>query len=259
MKTSFYIAAIVLPFVLFACNSSVNNAQENEPSALSFANKSFKAELTPGCDSCTKVEVNIPIAEGDTNAAKSINDSVFIVAQRTLGEEGKSYTGYDSLVAGFVDAYKKMKVEFPDGPAISWEGKLNGNVVKQTDSLINIKLEAFTFTGGAHPNSNTYSLLFNAETGKKLALEDVVKDILGLTAVAEKKFREQLKIPAGTPVNSTIYTFDDNKFVLPENIFFTDSGLQLYYNAYEVAPYYVGATIITLPYPDVEQYLAVKP
>jgi hypothetical protein len=259
MKTSSYIATIVLPFVLFACNSPVNNAQENESSILTFTGKSFKAELTPGCDSCTKAAINIPITEGDTIAAKRINDYVFIVAQKTLGEEGRSYTGYDSLVAGFVDAYKKVKMQFPDGPAISWEGKLNGSVVKQTDSLINIKLEAFTFTGGAHPNSNTYSLLFNAETGKKLAQEDVIKNIPGLTAEAERKFREQLKIPAGTPVNSTIYTFDNNKFVLPENIFFTDSGLQLYYNAYEIAPYYVGATIVTLPYPDVEQYLAVKP
>lgn len=259
MKTSSYIAAIVLPFTLLACNSPVNNVQENESSILTFTNKSFKAELTPGCDSCTKAAINIPVAEGDTIAAKSINDYVFIIAQKTFGEEGKSYTGYDSLVAGFVDAYKKVKTQFPDGPAISWEGKLNGSVVKQTDSLINIKLEAFTFTGGAHPNSNTYSLLFNAETGKKLAQEDVIKNIPGLTAEAERKFREQLKIPAGTPVNSTIYTFDDNKFVLPENIFFADSGLQLYYNAYEIAPYYVGATIVTLPYPDVEQYLAVKP
>ncbi|SFP64883.1 DUF3298 and DUF4163 domain-containing protein [Parafilimonas terrae] len=259
MKTLSYIEAIVLPFTLFACNSPVNNTQENESSTLSFINKSFKSELTPDCDSCTKATINIPIARGDTIAAKNINDYVFIVAQKALGEEGKSYTGYDSLVAGFVDAYKKMKTKFPDGPAISWDGKLNGSVVKQTDRLVNIKLEAFTFTGGAHPNSNTYSLLFNAETGKKLAQGDVIKDIPALTALAEKKFREQLKIPAGTPVNSTIYTFDDNKFVLPKNIFFTDSGLQLYYNAYEIAPYYVGATIITLPYPDAEQYLAMKP
>lgn len=258
MKASSYIAMIVLLFLLFACNPPANNTQAGTFSKLKFANENFKAELVPGCDSCTQAVVDIPVATGDTIAARNINDYVFTVAQKTLGEEDKSYNGYDSLVAGFVEAYKKVRADFPDGLPISWTGKLNGSVIKQTDSLINIKLETFTFTGGAHPNSNTYSLLFNAGTGKKLARENVIRDVPGLTAVAEKKFREQLKIPAGTPINSTIYTFDDNKFVLPENIFFTDSGLQLYYNAYEIAPYYVGATIITLPYADAEQYLAVK-
>lgn len=259
MKTSSYISVIVLLFLLFACNSPVNNTQEKTSSTLRFTDETYKAELTADCDSCTKAVVNVPVATGDATAAKSINDTVFSMAQKSLGEEGKIYNNYDSLVAGFVNAYKKMKADFPDGPPISWEAKLDGSITRQTDSFVNIKLEAFTFMGGAHPNTNTYSLLFNAKTGKKLGLEDVIKDIPGFTAAAEKKFRQQLKIPAGTPINSTVYTFDDNKFILPENIFFTDSGLRLYYNAYEIAPYYVGATIVTLPYADIEQYLAVKP
>ncbi|MFT4154224.1 DUF3298 domain-containing protein [Parafilimonas sp.] len=260
MKHLFYKISILMLPVLQGCNTSTRHADiKTALPKPGFSNKTYKLELTPGCDSCPHATVHIPVAEGSTTIAKSINDSVFAVAQQTLGEEGKLYANYDSLLAGFMNAYKKMKADLHDDAPAGWEGEINGSITIQTNSFINIKLETFTFTGGAHPNANTYSLLFNAATGKQLAEADIVKDIPGLTAVAEKKFREQLKIPASTPLNSSVYTFDDNKFVLPKNIFFTEGGLQLLYNAYEIAPYYVGPTILTLPYADTQPYLALKP
>jgi len=256
---------MALLLMLSACNNSstISNTGDSladektsEPVALTFINKEFKNEITPGCDSCPIVTAIIPVAEGDTAIAEKINDSVFAVVQSTLGEDGKQFNNYDSLLANFMNMYKKMKAEFPNSASIGgWEGNVKGSMTKQTDSFVNIKIETFVFTGGAHPNTNTVSLLFDAATGNKLTLNDVIKDIPGLTTIAEKKFREQLKIPTNAPVNSTVYTFNDNRFVLPENIFFTDNGLVLHYNAYEIAPYYVGATIVTLPYADVQQYL----
>ena len=268
MKRSLDITGMALLLMLSACNNSstTNNTEDSltnkmttASATLTFIDKDFKNELTPGCDSCPKVTATIPVAEGDAAVSQKINDSVFAVVQSVFGEENKQFNNYDSLLANFMNMYKKMKADLPNSASIGWEGNIKGSVVKQTDSFANIKLETFVFTGGAHPNTNTYSLLFNAVTGNKLVLTDIIKDIPGLTTAAEKKFREQLKIPANAPVNSTIYTFDNNKFALPKNIFFTDSGLVLHYNAYEIAPYYIGATIVTLPYADVQQYLAIKP
>ncbi len=266
MKSSFYITMMALLLFIFGCtnssttsttNDSLADKETNAPVALTFINKVFKNELTPGCDSCPKVTAAIPVAEGDSAVVQKINDDIFAVVQSVFGEYNKQFNSYDSLLANFMNMYKKMKADLPNSASIGWEGNVKGSVIKQTDSFVNIKLEAFTFTGGAHPNTNTYSLLFNAVTGYKIMPADIIKDVAGLTMEAEKKFRKQLKIPANAPVNSTIYTFDNNKFVLPKNIFFTDNGLVLHYNAYEIAPYYVGATIVTLPYADVQQYLAI--
>lgn len=267
MTRLFYTSVFAFLLLITACNSSSTTSNTTDSLAnvktaattLAFTTKEVKNELTPGCDSCPKVIAAIPVAEGDAAVAKKINDSVFAVVQSTLGEDGKQFNNYDSLLANFMNMYKKMRADLPNSASIGWEGNVKGSIIKQTDSFVNIKLEAFVFTGGAHPNTNTYSLLFNTVTGNRLSLKDVIKDIAGLTTVAEKKFREQLKIPAQAPVNATVYTFDNNKFVLPENIFFNDSGLVLHYNAYEIAPYYVGATILTLPYADVQEYLAAKP
>lgn len=114
------------------------------------------------------------------------------------------------------------------------------------------------FTGGAHGYSGERSLLFNATTGRSLKYADIFNDVKAFTAFAEKKFREKFKIPAGKNINATGLMFENDKFVLPQNIFFTKNGLLLYYNAYEVASYAEQQKELLLPYEQVQQYLKVK-
>jgi hypothetical protein len=52
--------------------------------------------------------------------------------------------------------------------------------------------------------------------------------------------------------------FEDEKFYLPQNIFYTDKGLLLYYNSYEAASYADGPKELLLPYKEVNEYLMVK-
>ena len=76
--------------------------------------------------------------------------------------------------------------------------------------------------------------------------------------LAEAKFRSQEKIPASEPINSTGFMFDGETFYLPENIGFTQEGIQLLYNQYEVASYADGPIVLTLSYKEVKDYLTVK-
>ena len=74
-------------------------------------------------------------------------------------------------------------------------------------------------------------------------------------AFAEKKFRAKYKIPANKSINATGLMFENEKFNLPENIFYTDDGLLLYYNSYEAASYADGPKELLLPYKEVNDYL----
>ena len=74
MKTSSYISVIVLLFLLFACNSPVNNTQEKTSSTLRFTDETYKAELTADCDSCTKAVINVPVATGDATANQKLSE-----------------------------------------------------------------------------------------------------------------------------------------------------------------------------------------
>ena len=74
----------------------------------------------------------------------------------------------------------------------------------------------------------------------------------------KKKFRAKYKIPASKPINATGLMFEDEKFQLPQNIFFTDKGLLLYYNSYEIASYADGPKELLFSYKEVNDYLLIQ-
>ncbi len=274
MKQQLVIAVVAGTILLPACNNATVTTAATDTVAVSgdtiipsgtlsdksivFTNKEFKRQTTLKCETCPEVWVSVPVAEGSTVIAQKINDSVFHAVEQTLGEEGKHFNNYDSLLSNFIAMYEKTATELSSQAIIGWTGTVKGSVITQTSQLINIKLETYTNTGGAHGNSNVVSLLFDPATGNTYSLKEVINDVPALTALAEKKFREVFKIPADQSINATMFTFENDRFELPQNIFFTKEGLILHYNPYEIAPYAVGANEITLPYTAVKQYLSVQ-
>jgi hypothetical protein len=114
------------------------------------------------------------------------------------------------------------------------------------------------FTGGAHGYEGNRSLIFNAKSGRSLTYDQIFKDKKAFTAFAEKKFREKYKIPAGKSINITGLMFENDKFILPQNIFYTDNGMLLLYNAYEVASFADGTKELLIPYSEADAFLKVK-
>jgi hypothetical protein len=123
---------------------------------------------------------------------------------------------------------------------------------------LNIEIKHYSYTGGAHGYQGLRSLIFDPETGKSIPNNNLFKDRNAFKAFAEKKFRAKYKIPENQPINATGFQFEDEKFELPQNIFYTDKGLLLYYNPYEAASYSDGPKELLLSYKDVNEYLAIK-
>src|SRR5690606_11666613 len=65
-------------------------------------------------------------------------------------------------------------------------------------------------------------------------------------------------IPATESINSTGFMFENDVFYLPRNIGFTDDGLLLVYERYEVASYADGPIRLTFPYPEIGRFLKLK-
>ena len=215
-------------FALIACNSGNQTNTTTDSTSITdassrpliFAIKKYTQQTQLSCDQCPAVEVSVPVAEGNPSVAQKINDSVFSAVQSVLGWENKQADNYDSLLANFIKMYEETIAVMSKDAVIGWSGTVNGSVVKQTDKLVNIMLDTYTMTGGAHGNANKISLLFDPATGNKLSLNDVIKDQPGFTALAETTFRKKLDIPGDKSINSTMFTFTDDKFALPGNIFF---------------------------------------
>lgn len=227
---------------------------------LVFKDESFQKKTTLPCTGdCPAISVKIPVADGVPVVADSINKKVFSVLKEIVYFGEKPYTSkdYNGLLTSFINSYEKLQKEYPNDK-FGWEADIKGSVKYQSENILNIEINHYTYTGGAHGYQGLRSLLFDINTGKSISNDQLFTNREAFKAFAEKKFRAKYKIPANKPINATGLMFEKETFHLPQNIFFTDNGLLLYYNSYEVASYADGTKELLLPYTEVNDFLLIK-
>ena len=227
---------------------------------LVFENQTFEKKTSLACkDNCPHIIVRVPIAKDVPIVADSINKKVFSVLKQIVyfGEKPYTSTDYKGLVSSFIDSYEQLQNDFPKD-SFGWEAKIDGEVKYVSESIINIEIKHYTYTGGAHGYQGFRSLLFDPNTGKTILQHQLFKDRNAFKAFAEKEFRNKYKIPEKGSINQTGLMFEGEKFHLPQNIFYTDKGLLLFYNPYEVASYADGTKELLLSYKEVKDYLLIK-
>ncbi len=261
----YYASLLLALFLLTGCKKDKEETIEiyetEKPTALSFENKEYSKKTTlPGKEPRTYVSISVPEAVGGSPAASdSINNKIFRTVRSIVyfGEKPTDAKSYEELMTSFIGEYEELAKKFP-ADAMSWEAKIKATVDYRTDSIIVIKLNNYMFTGGAHGYAGDRSLLFNAKTGRSLEYKDIFKDEQSFTVFAEKKFRAKFKIPEGKSINATGLMFENDKFAMPQNIFFKENGILLYYNAYEIAAYAEQQKELLIPYSEADAFLKMK-
>lgn len=244
-----YTFLVFLFLIFISCNKE-----------LSFKNETFKKKSTLPCKTdCPQITIDIPVAKNIPIVADSINKKILSVLKEIVyfGEKPSEAKDYNSLATSFITSYEEMHKKFP-GETFGWEAKIKGNVEYQSDQILNIKIDHYTFTGGAHGYQGFRSLLFNPKTGKIIFSDQLFKNEKEFKAFAEKEFRNKYKIPAKANINISGLMFEKDTFQLPQNIFYTDEGLLLYYNSYEAASYADGPKELLFPYQKINKYLKFK-
>ena len=181
-----YIQSLLLLVVLSSCSNE-----------LSFENKKFSKKSTILCkQNCSEIKVEIPFAKSNSVAADSINKKVFSIVKELvyLDEKPLVKDDYEVLVSSFIQSFEMTKEEFPD-TTFGWEANIEGTIKYQSDNLINIEIDHYTFTGGAHGYEGLQSLFFDPKTGKTIPNENLFKNTTELKKMVETKFRSKYQIP----------------------------------------------------------------
>lgn len=198
------------------------------------------------------VEINIPEAIGDMTIAEAINSEINHTVMSAL-HIGDSENISAKSVEESIDAFNKESVnfmnEFPDSAQV-WNAEIDGEVIYQSDEIISISITAYVNTGGAHGIFHISFLNFNAETGKRIPNGNLFYNITAFKTLAKTYFDTSIKD------KSTL--FEKDNFTLPVNIGYTEDGLILAYNIYEIAPYSTGLIDFTIPYKEADDYLVFK-
>ena len=210
------------------------------------------------CKTCPQIIIEIPKAIDRTRLAENINTALEeeLISLLVYDDEIKAST-VSEAIQSFKNGFAELQKLYPDETA-KWEAKITGTVSYEDKKILTLALNSYLFTGGAHGYTTRRFLNFNKRKGSEIENWELFKDHKHFEHFAETKFRIQEDIPQDDAINSTGFMFEQDAFYLPENIGFTQEGLVLLYNQYEVASYADGAIQLILPFNEVKSYLATR-
>jgi len=197
----------------------------------------------------TLVEINIPKANGSEVITHAINSEIekVVIAALHIGDSDNvtSKTIEESIIS-FNKEYENFIKDFPESPQI-WEAQIDGEVLYENSEITSISITSYINTGGAHGILNISFLNFDSATGKTILNKNLFSDINGFKKVAKTHFYKAIE--------AKDILFETNEFELPANIGYTEDGLVLLYNTYEIAPYSTGIIEFSIPFEDLGSYL----
>ena len=202
------------------------------------------------------IEINIPNADGTNSVAESINSIIenFIVNTISFGEDSLINISLNDAAKKFDSMYVTFKDDFEESFLV-WEAFIDGEVTYQSPEITCIAINSYLNTGGAHGNMNISFLNFNSQTGQLMQNDDIIKNN-DFIKLAEKYFTLELQEESNEDGFDDYFFGDD--FHLPENIGFSDEGVILLYNVYEIAPYSEGIIEFTIPFEEALPYLKIN-
>jgi len=203
-------------------------------------------------DYASNIEVTIDKASGDNAVNSQINNTIETALINGIPNAETATTLNDALTQ-FDDDYKDFKTRFDDENHV-WELALETEITYQSNQVITIAISSYADTGGAHGNDSIQLLNINPETGKTYNVDAIISDKNDFETIAKSHFETHLNAKD----KDISEFFFGEAFKLPENIGFSDEGLILLYNVYEIAPHNQGYTEFVIPFEDLTDVLKIN-
>lgn len=193
-------------------------------------------------------------ATGHSELSKTINANIEKAITTSLNS-AKNNDDLNTILNNFNLEYIEFKKEFAEAFESVWELHIETELTYQSESVITIAINIYEFKGGAHGNDTITFLNLDAKTGDVLKQNDIIEDLNDFKFLAKRHFIKSLDVEEDNLDMESI--FFGKPFQLPENIGFSDDGLVLLYNTYEVASYNEGYTEFVIPFTELQPYLKV--
>lgn len=244
------VAIILSTFLIGSCNNQPSTkTTQTESDSLSYETitliNSYQ-NCEPNTKSCTYISLEYPQF---TNVQKPLFDSLSNHINHFIGASPENkITEPSDLIETFIQRYASL-VEQDSTYKTPWTLERTATVYHQNSKQITLQLSEYSYEGGAHPNSAIQYLLVSKLTGKQLYVNDFFDtlSIAKLTMLAEPIFCTLKGISQSHSMAEAGFDFANNKFALNTNFYFNDAGITFYYNTYEIGPYALGPTILTIP------------
>lgn len=133
-----------------------------------------------------------------------------------------------------------------------YEAYSDYQVTYNKNNVISIPIKTYEFTGGAHGMTYLKSYNYDLLSGKKIKLKDMFKDDVNYKEVVNSFIKEEIE------KNKDIYFNDKEGFKgIGDNQDFCieNDGIVVYFQLYDIAPYYVGIPKFKITWDEFDKYL----
>lgn len=209
------------------------------PAPLSFTMKSIKKDS--GCTTdCAAFEASWPVFTG--GGSSSINAWVQ-QGVSTSGMTGEPLASPEATAEAFISDWTSYRAEDPE--AMGWEMSRSVNVVFESSDLVVISAAESSYTGGAHGNYHSTYATFVRQTGRQLALSDILVD--GFEEKLRPHIVAGLEADMQTPIAEAGLDHTAEDVPLAGDWEVNGEALVFHYDPYEIGPYVMGGPSAVIP------------
>jgi len=250
------LVSILTTTLFFSCTQNTIKTEEKD-----YVKKYFLSKDTTKGALSVDIEVEIPVSFANKEVLKSIRSTIIT---NLFGQEYTSQVN-DSLVLLFT---KNLYADYRENnePLLTVMDSanrysFNNEHVVSGFSLLSDKkiyvygIERYIYMGGAHGLETRNYFNFDLKTGNLITEKDLFKSnyLAELSEIIKKRIVEESKEMKETKETEPILSLEDTDFwadsIKPNgNFYITDESINFVFNPYEIAPYYMGQTEVSIPF-----------
>jgi len=144
---------------------------------------------------------------------------------------------------------------YDGGLSFNWESIKSGYIGMNHYGLLVYRMESYGYTGGAHGMGASSFLVIDTESMTEIGLDDIFIPEYEeqLMQLLERSFRINYFVePEQSLTEAGLF---ENEIPPTKNFFLTENSIGFYYNPYHLAPYAMGAQVISLRWDEVEHLI----
>jgi len=253
--------AVIAALALLAACGKGKGGNNGEKLAAKGVKAQIEAQLTEEKEPKCKVSISLA-SLGKSEAGKRIDSTV--VEQLFTFQDVPMQQAADSFVSLYAENYKNVYATFYKEETSS-DAKEKYNFVYEVEgktsegykNTLQYHIHSNIYEGGSHAMQTDLTLNFNAKTGGKITLKELLQQ--GKERELGEKLLEQLLKDKG---KKSLEELKEDGYLQNSDLYPTDNfqlgsdGITFLYNPYEIAGYEKGKTEITLSYDDIKDLLS---
>jgi hypothetical protein len=254
--------SILASSMFFSCKQNTVKTEEKD-----YTRKCFLTSDTTKGALNVDIHVEIPVAFADKKVLDSIRATII---SNLFGDDFIAHPN-DSLVLLFTNS---LQADYRDNNAplvnsldsaskysFNNEHTVEGFSLLSDKKIYSYGIDRYVFMGGAHGLSNRNYFNFDLKTGKLITEKElyVANYQTALSELIKTRIIEESKEAKGKDADP-IMNMEDTDFwteaIKPNgNFYITDESINYVFNPYEIAPYYMGQTEVTIPFDRIRNIL----